>query len=83
MEERPTGTEQLQAARNRKRCGCGCAVVSVKVERGGARQVRQQTGCGKNSHCEASLFKEASTAQQSFCEMAMTWKYRAICHVGS
>jgi hypothetical protein len=84
VEERSTRTEQLEAARNWERCGRGCAVVPMTLEYGcGVRHFRQQSGGSKRSHREAALFEEASTAQQSLCEMAMTWKCLASGDAGS
>jgi hypothetical protein len=78
MKERSTGTEQLQTARDWKGCSGGCAVVSVKVERGGASQLRQENARGgKRSHGEASFLQEGPSAQQSLREVTMTWIYRA------
>lgn len=78
MKEWPARTEQLQAAGNRKGRSCGCAVMSVKVERGGACQFRcQQAGGGERSHSEASFLQEGSSAQQSLREVVMTWICRA------
>src|SRR5260221_14721980 len=72
MKERSTRTKQLQTAGNWKRRSCGCAVMSVKVERGRARQFRyQQSGGGECSHSEASFLQEGPSAQQSLREVAV------------
>ena len=83
MEERAGGTEQLQAAWNGKWCRCRRAVVAVSFERGSARQFRQNARRGESAKRKAGFFEETSTAQQSLCEVAMTWICQASSYVGS
>jgi hypothetical protein len=83
MEERSVRAQQLEAAGNGKRCGSRGAVVAVSFECGSACQFRQNARGGESAQRNARFFEEASTVQQSLCEVAMTWICRSSSYVGN
>jgi hypothetical protein len=73
MEQRSAWTEQLQTAGNRNRSSGGCAVGPVSFERGCPRQFRHHARRSQHAQRNPGLFQKASTAQQSFSEVGVTW----------